>query len=219
MNLIHPLKYHYYSYRKPYLIYLVIFIISLFLAPLLLDNLNDFYYFYPISIILVTLGFTIINSIYEFTILITHYFKIKTIKYEFYVASILYSLINSLIQTILLLISYFVIKMYHPSINSIFNFTYVSVYTFTLLMHLGIYSLIGLISLILKKVKFVQTLLYLVLLLIVALVSFEITNSVIDFIHKLYNNLNILIRVQPIAIITTIILWLGINYKINRIYN
>src|SRR5690554_7538070 len=68
MNLIHPLKYHYYSYRKPYLIYLVIFIISLFLAPLLLDNLNDFYYFYPIAIILVTLGFTIINSIYEFTI-------------------------------------------------------------------------------------------------------------------------------------------------------
>src|SRR5690606_30942161 len=110
MNINHPLKYHYYTYRKPYLIYLLTYLVFLIASILSFSHLNLFYKYLSISILLITFVFTIINSVYEFTILISHYFNLKTIKAEFFIASIIYSIIHGLIQTLLIFISFLIIR-------------------------------------------------------------------------------------------------------------
>lgn len=219
MNLIHPLKYHYYSYRKPYLIYLLIFLVGLFLIPLLFDHLVNFYYYYPIALLLITFAFTIINSIYEFTILINHYFKLKTIKSEFCFASIIYSIINSLIQTILLLVAFLITNyVFNQSFNSTYEYTSPLIYIFTFIVQFSLFGLIGIISLFIRNVKYVQALIYFVILLIVALISFEIIKSIVDFIYNLYHNHILILNILPISIIITIALYMLIYYRINEIY-
>lgn len=214
MNINHPLKYKYYTYRKPYLIYLILFIVFLLTSILSFRHLNNFYKYLSSSVLLITFLFTIINAVYEFTHLIAHYLSIKTIKLEYLLSSVIYSIINAFIQTILIFTSYLITKAYNPDINQIFTLNIFTVYSFTFIIHLLIFSMIGLLSLFLKKVKYVQILLYGVLLLIVSLISLEITNRIIDFVYNIYSKIDLLLKIIPIFIITTIITWILIYQKI-----
>jgi len=219
MNLSQPLKYHYYTYRRFYLIYLLLFISSIFLIPFLFSELTNFYYYYSIAMILVTFMFTIINSIYEFTIFINHYFKLKNIKSEFSISCFIYSILNSFIQTLLILATFLVsYYLYNANLQETFNYTNPFIYTLTFLIHFCGFAIIGIISLFIKNVKVVQMVLYLIVLFIVALISFDIIDSLIGAIYNLYQDPNLLIKVQPIFIIFSIIFYLLINYRIKRMY-
>lgn len=214
MNINHPLKYKYFTYRKPYLIYIVLFFIFLMASILSFRDLNDFYKYLSASIILITFIFTVINSVYEFTVLATHYLSLKTIKIEYLISSIIYSVINTIIQISLILISYLIIESFNPDIQQVFALNSFAVYSFTFVIHLAIFSVIGLMSLFLKKVKYIQIALYLAILLIVALISLEITNSIIEFVYNLYADNEFLLRLNPIIIIITILIWIIIYKKI-----
>jgi len=216
MNLTHPLKYRYYTYRKLYLLYILLFLAFLFITILSFRHLTDFYKYISVSLLLITFAYTIINSVYEFTVLINHYLSLKTIKLEFLGSSIIYSIINAIIQVTLIFISYFVIKEYNPQINQVFTLNTFGIYLFTFLIHLSLFAFIGIISLILKNIKYVQILLYTILLTIVALISFEIANSVINFVRTIYANTTLLFKLNPIIIILTAILWCLIYLKIKK---
>lgn len=215
MNVTHPLKYHSHSYRKPYFLYTLIFFIFLFVSIISFRHLDNFYKYLSATILLITLVFTTITAIYEFTILINHYLSLKTIKVEFLISSIIFSVQNALIQLALVFISYLVIKGYNPEINQVFALNNFSVYSFTFVLHLAVFANIGILSLLLKNIKYVQLFLYTIVLIVVGLISFEITNTIINFVYSLYANTTLLIQLNPIIILITIGLWCLIHLKIN----
>lgn len=218
MNIIHPLKFHYYTYRKPYLIYIILFFAFLFLSLLAINQTDKFYKYLSATLLLIPFIFTIITAVYEFTSLITHYLNLKTIKTEFIISSIIYSAIHALIQILLVFIAYLIIKINNPNINQIFALNNVVVYSFTFVLHLSIYSIIGFIALILKNYKFIQILLYIIVLLLVALISFDITKSIIDFVYTIYVNTTLLLKLNPLIIIFTALIWSLMYIKINMIH-
>lgn len=217
MNITHPLKYHCYTFRKPYLLYFLLFFIFLLAALFAFNHLNNFYKYLSATILLITFIFTVLITVYEFTLLVTHYLNLKTIKIEFIISSIIFSIIHAIIQTLLLFVSYLIIKAYNPEINQLFAFNNFGVYSFTFVLHLFIYAVIGFTSLILKNYRFIQIVIYLIVLLIVALISFEITKSIIDFIYNLYANTNLLLKLNPLIIIVSALIWSLIYLKINII--
>lgn len=89
MNIAHPLKYHFYTYRKPYLVYTLTFFIFLVASILSFRHLDNFYKYLSATILLITFIYTVINAIYEFTVLVNHYLSLKTIKLEFIISSII----------------------------------------------------------------------------------------------------------------------------------
>lgn len=217
MNVNHPLKFHYYTYRKPYFLYFLLFFIFLIASLLAFNHLDNFYKYLSATILLITFIFTVLITVYEFTLLLTHYLNLKTIKIEFIISSIIYSVIHAIIQTSLVFVAYLIIKTYNPEINQLFALNNFSVYSFTFVLHLFIYVIIGFISLILKNYRFIQIVIYLIVLLFVALISFELTKSIFDFIYNLYADTNFLLKLNPLIIIFTTIIWGLIYLKINRI--
>lgn len=216
MNIAHPLKYHFYTYRKPYLVYTLTFFIFLVASILSFRHLDNFYKYLSATILLITFIYTVINAIYEFTVLVNHYLSLKTIKLEFIISSIIFSVQNALIQVAFVFTSYLIIKGFNPDINQVFTLNNFSVYSFTFVLHIAIFAIIGLLSLLLKNIKYIQIILYTIILIIVGLISFEITNSIINFVHKIYIDTNLLLRLNPIIIILSIGTWYLIHLKITK---
>ena len=217
MNITHPLKFHYYTYRRPFLLYLLLFFIFLMASLFVFEQSDNFYKYLSATILLITFVYTVLITIYEFSLLVTHYLNLKTIKVEFILSSIIFSFIHALIQTSLLFVAYLVIKAYNSGITQFFALNNFGVYSFTFVFHLFIYAIIGIVSLLLKNYRFIQLVLYLIVLLIVALISFEITKSIIEFINNLYVNTNLILKLNPLIIFFTAIIWGLIYLKINRI--
>lgn len=217
MNIAHPLKYHFYSYRKPYLIYLVLYFVFLFTSISSFKYIEKYSMYLSAILLIITIVFTIINSIYEFTLLIYHYLNLKIIKLEFFISSIIYSIINAFIQIFLMFISGLVIKsLLGSEVFILFGFENLQIYLFTFLLHTGIFSIIGIISLLLRNIKFVQILLYSIILIIVGIISFEIMNIVVEFIYKVFLDSNFIFKLNPLIIIITVLMWLLIYLKINK---
>lgn len=218
MSIIPSIKYHIIALRRLILIYVVAFVLIIFAANSLQSYLEDFYTYFISGMFILTFLFTILLGFYTYTILVKHYFKLRSSRRGFYVSSLIFSIMNAIFQTILIFIAYLVLNnIFSADITELYNFNSFKFYLFFFNIHLTIFALISVFAFYLNNLKLINFILYSLLLIAIGFLSVDKANSVIVFMTRFFKSISPL-GIILLEIITLVLSWSFILLKI-RTFN
>lgn len=219
MNILQPIKLHFYTYRKPYLIFFSIVLLLTWGSLYFFKDISNLSLYITIATIFGTSLFTFIMGVYEYNNLIFHYLYLKTIRKEFFYSSVIQSLINALLQTILLFLVFKVIGFMTVNINlsTIFPFNSFLTYLITFIFQITIFVVSSILTIFLRKIKYIKIIIYCSILIILSLFFFHIIDGILTYIHSFYTNNNLIYQLIPILLTISCLLWAFIYFKILRV--
>lgn len=219
MNILQPTKLHFYTYRKPYLIFFTL-ILSLTVSSLyFFKNISNISLYVTIATIIATSLFTFIMGIYEYSHLIFHYLNLKTIRKEFFYSSVIQSLINALLQTALIFSVFKIIDLMivNTNLTTIFPFTSFLTYLITFISQITIFVVSSILTIFLRKIKYIKIIIYCSIVIMLSLFFFQIVDGILTYIHSFYTNNILIYQLIPISLAISCLLWTFIYSKIFRV--
>jgi hypothetical protein len=181
MNLFKPFKLNNYSYRKIYLLVFGLEVVITAITILLLANFGLFYFF-TITVLVLTLLFSLFVGFYEYNHLCDHYLNLKTNRLGFFFSSFSFGIFNAIIHTTTIFGMFFLINMTPEFKDGLlvvyaFPFPYIEIMTYVIIfsMHLIVFFFANLIALFLRPVKYGKGGLYLLCLLVISVFFNKIT--------------------------------------------
>lgn len=195
-------KLHFYAYLLWYILFVIISFLGLAAIIAFGGNNANNYQDFLIVFLIVCFAFSLFMGIYEYSSLCFTYLNLKVSRSSFYFSSIIHSIFNGLFITFILVIFDIILK--NRLSSSIFNSS--SAILLTLAINTLFYLIGSFFTLILQNIKYIKTIIYLLVLIIFSVFGVKIKDLAFEYIVKLYQEIDKLIVYLPIILGSTSIL-------------
>lgn len=204
MNLMQPFKLHFYAYRLMYLAFWILEAILVGVGYLLMESLPGSLYYLAIVIIAVSILFSYMIGMYEFSRLCYHYLNLKTNRFGFYLSSLLFSFFNSLSQTIVTFGIFALIRFVflRNSAQSELDFPFIaaSTYFFVFAANLTAFFFANAAAFFFKHLRFLKILIYIGMIIAISIFFGDIIGFLISKTAVFFFDADLIYRAIPIML-------------------
>ncbi|MFA5542540.1 MAG: hypothetical protein WC008_01345 [Bacilli bacterium] len=205
MKKLNPLKIHYFSYRLIFVVYwlLILSLYSLFRFIIFKDS--------DATLMIITLFsflFSLIVGGYEYAIISNSYLSLKTDRKNFFVNSLIFSVISSLIILFSIIIVVIISNYFYE--ENVMQFSSIKTYIPLVFVFITLHFLGNFYSLVLRKIKFIKSLVFLVVITALIFKGEFIYNTLINSVLTILNSSNV--SLTTFVSVLIIIVVNSINY-------